>query len=69
MSFHLWQVVNTTENSITFSRFSPDMEDGFPGNFTLQVTYTLTEENTLRLAYRVDSDRDTVANPHQPCVL
>ena len=42
---------------------SPDGEDGFPGNFTLQVTYTLTEENTLRLAYRVDSDRDTVANP------
>lgn len=63
MSFHLWQVKNTAENSITFSRFSPDMEDGFPGNFTLQVTYTLTEENTLRLAYRVDSDRDTVANP------
>lgn len=63
MSFHLWQVKDTAENSITFSRFSPDMEDGFPGNFTLQVTYTLTEENTLRLAYRVDSDRDTVANP------
>ena len=60
MSFHLWQVKDTAENSITFSRFSPDMEDGFPGNFTLQVTYTLTEENTLRLAYRVDSDRDTV---------
>ena len=42
MSFHLWQVKDTAENSITFSRFSPDMEDGFPGNFTLQVTYTLT---------------------------
>lgn len=63
MSFNLWNVKETTDNSVTFSFFSPDMEDGFPGNFTMDVTYTLTDENTLRLEYCVTSDKKTVANP------
>ena len=39
------------------------MEDGFPGNFTLTVKYTFTEDNILRLEYTVLSDKKTVANP------
>ena len=62
MSFHLWQVKDTAENSITFSRFSPDMEDGFPGNLKLAVRYTLTEDNAFRMDYRVSSDADTIVN-------
>lgn len=62
-SFTPWEVKETTDSSITLSKFSPDMEDGFPGNFTLTVKYTLTEENTLRLEYTVLSDKKTVANP------
>lgn len=62
-SFSLWDVKETTDNSVTFSFFSPDMEDGFPGNFTLSIKYTLTDDNTLRLEYTVLSDKKTVANP------
>lgn len=62
-SFSLWEVKETTDNSVTFEKFSPDMEDGFPGNFTLTVKYTLTENNALKLEYTVLSDKKTVANP------
>lgn len=62
-SFNLWEVEETTDDSVTFSFFSPDMEDGFPGNFKMTVKYTLTEDNILRLDYTVMSDKKTVANP------
>lgn len=62
-SFNLWKVEETTDNSVTFSFFSPDMEDGFPGNFKMTVKYTLTDDNVLRLDYTVMSDKKTVANP------
>lgn len=62
-SFNLWQVENTTDNSVTFSFTSPDMEDGFPANFKLSVKYTLTDDNTLCLDYTVLADKKTVANP------
>lgn len=48
--------------SIDFSRLSPDMEQGFPGNFDLTVTYTLTEGNELMIEYHGVSDKDTVVN-------
>lgn len=62
-SFNVWDVKETTDNSVTFEKFSPDMEDGFPGNFTLTVKYTFTDDNVLRLEYTVLSDKKTVANP------
>lgn len=62
-SFNLWEVKETTDNSVTFSFFSPDMEDGFPGNFTMCIKYTLTDDNTLSLEYTILSDKKTVANP------
>lgn len=62
-SFSIWQVKETTDNSVSFEFFSPDMEDGFGGNFTLTVKYTFTDDNILRLDYTVLSDKKTVANP------
>ena len=41
---------------------SPDGEDGFPGNLKISVRYILTEDNALRMDYRVSSDADTVLN-------
>lgn len=62
-SFTPWEVEETTDHSVTFSRFSPDGEDGFGGNFNMKVKYTLTDDNVLRVEYTVLSDKDTVANP------
>jgi aldose 1-epimerase len=35
---------------------------GFPGTLRVQVTYTLTRNNVLRIAYRAVTDKDTVVN-------
>jgi len=48
--------------SIEFSRLSPDMEQGFPGNLDITVTYTLTDENELAIEYLTVSDKDTIVN-------
>lgn len=53
----------TTEDSVTFTRVSPDMEQGYPGNLDISVTYTLTDENELRIDYKMKSDQDTLCNP------
>ena len=43
----VWDVkeINQEKNSVTFGFFSPDGDQGFPGNFSGSVTYELTEEN------------------------
>lgn len=53
----------TTENSVTFTRVSPDMEQGYPGNLDISVTYTLTDGDELRIDYKMKSDQDTLCNP------
>lgn len=37
------------ENAVRFSYHSPDGENGFPGNLDIKVTYTLQEDNAIRL--------------------
>lgn len=53
---------NGTGNEITFSIISGDLEQGFPGNMTAKVTYTLTDENELGISYEAVTDKTTVAN-------
>ncbi len=47
---------------ITFSLFSPDGDQGYPGNASIAVSYTLTPDNSLKLDYHMVADADTVAN-------
>lgn len=49
-------------SSIEFSRLSPDMEQGFPGNLDVTVTYTLTDDNELVIEYLGVPDKDTIVN-------
>lgn len=49
-------------DTIEFSRLSPDMEQGFPGNLDICVTYTLTDDNELVMEYLAVPDQDTLIN-------
>ncbi len=57
-----WTVERISESSICFGLEDKDLEQGYPGNFKVTVTYTLTDENELFLHYEGISDQDTVAN-------
>lgn len=57
----LWQGSITAENTVTFSRLSPDGEENYPGNLTVSVSYTLAE-NALIICYDADTDADTIVN-------
>lgn len=57
----IWEVKEGNE-SVTFCLKLSDGDMGFPGNKELQVCYTLTEENELRLDYDGSSDRNTLLN-------
>lgn len=45
-----------------FSFHSPDGDEGFPGNVDISVTYTLTDNNELKLTYQAITDKDTPIN-------
>jgi aldose 1-epimerase len=48
--------------AITLSRTSPDGEEGYPGNLTVEVTFTLTDANELRFDYHATTDAPTIVN-------
>ncbi|HEY0874031.1 MAG TPA: aldose epimerase family protein [Vicinamibacterales bacterium] len=59
----LWKAAPVDgRNAVTFTRTSPDGEEGYPGNLQVQVTYTLTDENELIVDYLATSDKPTVVN-------
>lgn len=58
----IWDV-ETTENSVIFTLEDKDNSMGFPGNKSVQVSYTLDEKNALAIHYHITSDKKTVINP------
>lgn len=48
---------------VEFSRISPHLEQGFPGDLEQKIRYTLTENNELVIDYKMISNETTVANP------
>ena len=48
--------------AVQFSYISKDGEEGYPGNLTATVTYTLTDQNELRIDYKGTSDKATPVN-------
>lgn len=58
----VWDVVEATENSLHLTYTAPDGQDGFPGNLTINMTYTLTENNEFKVAYSATTDKTTPVN-------
>ena len=61
----LWKAEPVTTElgeGIEFSLFSPHMDQGFPGNLNLTVSYILTEDNSVIIEYSGMSDMDTIVN-------
>jgi len=62
----VWKVVKADVGPhgprLELSYLSKDGEEGFPGNLQVRATYTITEDNALRVDFRATTDKDTVCN-------
>ncbi len=47
---------------VVFKYRSPDGEQGYPGNLDVTVTYTLTDDNEIKIDYNAVTDKKTVVN-------
>lgn len=57
-----WDAEVLSDNAVRFTLFSPDGDNGYPGNLTVSVTYTVTGD-ALRLDFGGKCDADTVYAP------
>ena len=57
-----WEGEITGDNQVTFTYISPDGEEGYPGEVTAKVIYSIVS-NCLSIAYDWTADRRTVVNP------
>jgi aldose 1-epimerase len=48
--------------AVTLTCRASDGEEGYPGNLDVAVTYTLTDDNTLRIEYTATTDKPTPIN-------
>jgi aldose 1-epimerase len=63
----IWSVKSFTDSSISLSYLSKDGEEGYPGNLTADVVYSLGNDNSLKIEYTATSDTATPVNLTNHC--
>ena len=60
----LWTATASPEkkNSLQLHYLSKDMEEGYPGNLSCIITYTLSDNNHLEVVFEATTDRPTIVN-------
>jgi len=62
VSWSVKELNNDEDPGIKLTYFSKDMEEGYPGNLQIDVTYILTKENELKIFYEAITDASTIIN-------
>jgi len=58
----VWDVTEVTDSTITLSYTAPDMQDGFPGNLSIVMKYSLNQDNEFKVEYTATTDKKTIVN-------
>ncbi len=58
----LWHARPLNRQSLELTYLSKDGEEGYPGNLSVTVVYTVTDHNELKIDYTAKTDKDTVLN-------
>jgi len=61
-SMVVWDVILSSVNQLQLEYLSANGEEGYPGNLRVSVTYTLTDQNELRIDYQAATDASTLIN-------
>lgn len=62
LHFANWEAKQTDGKSVVFSHTLSDSYEGFPGNIKIEVTYSLSDNDELTIAYHATTDKKTVIN-------
>lgn len=58
----VWDAEQSNANTLVLHYLSKDGDENFPGNLDVKVTYTLTDDNELKMDYEAKTDKTTVVN-------
>ena len=60
--YQVYRAYQVDDKTIELNMFSRDGDNNFPGNIEAKVTYTLTDDNAIEIAYEATTDKKTVIN-------
>jgi aldose 1-epimerase len=63
----VWTGKKISDSSLQLAYVSKEGEEGYPGNLTIQVVYTLTPDNGLKIDYTATTDKATPVNLTSHC--
>ncbi|HLF45845.1 MAG TPA: aldose epimerase family protein [Chitinophagaceae bacterium] len=63
----IWNVKSFDDKSLSLSYNSKNGEEGYPGNLTVNVIYSLEEDNSFRIKYEATTDKPTPVNLTNHC--
>ncbi|MBZ4191183.1 aldose epimerase family protein [Niabella beijingensis] len=58
----VWDKISAGDGRVVLQYISPDGEEGFPGNLTVQIIFSLNEENEFSYEYKATTDQPTAVN-------
>ena len=62
--FHarVWDAVQPNDHELKLTYVSKDGEENFPGTLTMEVTFSLSDNNEFKISYRGKTDKKTIVN-------
>lgn len=58
----VWDATQPDSQTVVFTYLAKDMEEGFPGNLNVKVTYSLTDDNSIKMDYQATTGKNTIVN-------
>lgn len=57
-----WTIEQQSENSVTFTLYSPDNDQSYPGDLNISARYTWSDDQTLSLEIKATTQSATILN-------